>query len=58
MEKLIIYIGLAVGAMVGAYVPVVLLDVSTFSWVSLVCGVLGGVIGIWLGWKLTSWVGD
>jgi hypothetical protein len=44
--------------MIGAYVPVLALGVSTFSWVSLACGVLGGIVGIWLGWKLTSWVGD
>ncbi len=58
MEKLIIYIGLAIGAAVGAYLPVVLLGVSTFSWVSLGCGLLGGILGVWLGWRLTSWVGD
>ena len=58
MEKLIIYAGLTIGAAAGAYAPVVLLGVSTFSWVSLACGILGGIVGIWLGWKITSWAGD
>jgi len=56
MEKLTIYIGLTVGGIVGGYLPVVLLGVGAFSWVSILCGFIGCVIGTWLGWKLTLWI--
>ena len=56
MEKLTIAIGLTLGGIIGGYLPVVLFDVSTFSWVSLVCGFLGCLAGLWLGWKLTLWI--
>ena len=56
VEKLTIAIGLTLGGIIGGYLPVVLFDVSTFSWVSLVCGFLGCLAGLWLGWKLTLWI--
>lgn len=58
MEKLIVYISMVAGALVGAQAPVVVLGASTFSWISLGCGILGGLLGVWLGWRLTSWVDD
>jgi len=54
MEKLTIYIGLTIGGIIGGYLPVVLLQVSGFSWVSLVCGFVGCIVGLWLGWRLTT----
>ncbi|MEZ5126089.1 MAG: hypothetical protein R2826_07570 [Thermoleophilia bacterium] len=57
MEKITIYIGLLVGSFVGGYVPVLLLDVGALSLVSLVSGFVGAVVGVWLGWKLTQWIG-
>jgi uncharacterized membrane protein YeaQ/YmgE (transglycosylase-associated protein family) len=56
MEKLTIYIGLTIGGIIGGYLPVVLFNVSSFSWVSLVCGFVGCIVGLWLGWKLTLWI--
>ena len=56
MEKLTIYIGLTIGGIIGGYLPVVLFQVSGFSWVSLVCGFVGCLVGVWLGWKLTRWI--
>ena len=53
MEKLTLYIGLMMGGIIGGYLPVVLFHVSGFSWVSLVCGFVGCIVGLWLGWKLT-----
>ena len=53
MEKLTIAIGLTLGGIIGGYLPVVLFHVSTFSWASLVCGFLGCLAGLSLGWKLT-----
>ena len=58
MEKLTIYIGLMIGGIVGGYLPVVLFHVSSFSWVSLICGFVGCIVGVWLGRKLTLWIGE
>ena len=58
MEKLAIYMGLTIGSIVGGYLPVVLLGVSAFSWVSFLFGFIGAVVGTWLGWKLTLWVDE
>jgi hypothetical protein len=56
MQKLTIAIGLTLGSILGGYLPVVLFHVSSFSWLSLVCGFIGCLVGIWLGWKLTLWI--
>jgi hypothetical protein len=56
VEKLTIYIGLTIGGIVGGYLPVVLFHVSTFSWISILLGFVGCVIGAWLGWKVTLWI--
>ena len=56
VEKLTIYIGLTIGGIIGGYLPVVLFNVSAFSWLSLVCGFVGCIVGVWLGWKLTLWI--
>jgi hypothetical protein len=56
MEKLTIYIGLTIGGIIGGYLPVVLFQVSAFSWLSLICGFVGCIVGVWLGWKLTLWI--
>ena len=51
-----IYIGLTVGGIVGGYLPVVLFHVSAFSWVSILLGFVGCVVGAWVGWKVTLWI--
>jgi uncharacterized membrane protein YeaQ/YmgE (transglycosylase-associated protein family) len=56
MEKLTIYTGLTIGGIIGGYLPVVLFHVSAFSWLSLICGFVGCIVGVWLGWKLTLWI--
>ena len=58
MEKLTIYIGLTIGGILGGYLPVVLFGASGFSLLSLVCGFVGCIVGAWLGWKLTLWIGE
>ena len=58
MAKLTVYIGLTIGGIIGGYLPVALFQVSSFSWVSLVCGFAGCLVGLWLGWKLTLWIDE
>lgn len=50
MDKLFIYGGITVGSMVGAYLPVVLFHVSPLGIISILCGVIGSFIGLWLGY--------
>ncbi len=56
MAKTVIFIGVIVGSIVGAYIPVLLFHVSALSLLSLVMGFVGAVAGAWLGWKLTQWI--
>ena len=56
MAKTVIFIGVFVGSIVGAYIPVLLFHVSALSLLSLVMGFVGAVAGAWLGWKLTQWI--
>lgn len=56
MAKTVIYIGLTVGGVVGAYLPVVLFDSGELSGASLIGGFVGAVVGAWAGWKLTQWI--
>jgi hypothetical protein len=58
VEKLTIYIGLTVGGIVGGYLPVLLFHASAFSVLSLVLGLVGCVVGAWLGWKVTLWIDE
>ena len=51
MAKLLIYIGITIGGIVGAYVPVWILHVDTFSLWSIIFGAVGSFIGLWLGYK-------
>ena len=58
MAKTVIFIGVIVGSIVGAYIPVLLFHVSALSLLSLVMGFVGAVAGAWLGWKLTQWIAE
>ena len=53
MEKMIIMIGLAIGSTVGGLVPLLWGD-SAFSMTSLLLSGVGGVIGIWVGYRIVS----
>ncbi len=56
MARTVIFIGVIVGSIVGAYIPVLLFHASALSLLSLVMGFVGAVAGAWLGWKLTQWI--
>ena len=57
MEPLLmLFLGITVGGIVGGYLPVLLFHASAFSVLSLVLGLVGCVIGAWLGWKVTLWI--
>ena len=58
MGKMVLYMGLTVGGIIGGYLPVVLLNAGTFSILSIACGFVGCAVGLWVGWKLMMWIED
>ena len=51
--KLLIWIGLFIGSTIGSYIPT-LWHASLFSGWSIVGSTIGGLLGIWGGYKLGS----
>lgn len=58
MSKTLIYIGITIGGIIGAYLPVMLFHASSFGWESIVCGALGSIIGLWAGYKASQFLED
>ena len=50
-QKTLVWIGLTVGSALGSYVPV-LWGGDIFSFTSIWLSALGGILGIWAGFKL------
>ena len=51
-SKRIIYLLMFLGGTIGSYVPLLWGD-GYFSMASVFCSALGGILGIWIGFKLT-----
>jgi len=51
-SKKIIMLLMGVGSILGGYIPT-LLGADSFSMVSLIGSIIGGVVGIWIGVKIT-----
>jgi uncharacterized membrane protein YeaQ/YmgE (transglycosylase-associated protein family) len=56
VNKLLIGIGMFVGSTVGSYVPA-LWGGSLFSLTSILLAMIGGIVGIWLGYQLSKYLG-
>jgi hypothetical protein len=54
-RKTLVWIGLSIGSVVGAYVPL-LWGADLFSFSALLSSTAGGFLGIWLGFKLVDWL--
>ena len=52
--KHLIMFGMVVGSMIGGYVPV-LWGGSLISFSSIILTAVGGLAGIWVGYKLGNW---
>lgn len=52
-RKFIILFGMTIGSFIGGYIPV-LFGVDLFSFTAVICNAIGGLIGIWITYKLTS----
>jgi hypothetical protein len=53
MNKQIIMIGMVIGSIAGGYIPV-LWGAGFFSVTSVLFGGLGGILGIWVAWRITK----
>jgi uncharacterized membrane protein YeaQ/YmgE (transglycosylase-associated protein family) len=54
MNKMMITIGMGVGSTVGAFLPQAWGDSNLLGGMSILLGLVGGIIGIWLGVKLSK----
>jgi hypothetical protein len=52
--KPLVYLGLFIGSTIGGSVPMLWGD-GVFSMSSVLRGGAGGIVGIWLGFKLSQW---
>ncbi len=50
--KTLIWIGVFVGGTIGAYIPALWGNYDVLSLSSIFFSMIGGLAGIWLGWKL------
>jgi hypothetical protein len=58
MYKFLIGTGALAGGIAGAYIPVLWGDKDMFSGMSILFSTIGGVIGIFLGYKLAQRISD
>ncbi|MEH2295342.1 hypothetical protein [Nostoc sp.] len=56
MSKTIIGIGMFVGSTIGSYIPALWAG-SLLSFTSILLGVIGGLVGIWLGYRVSKYLG-
>ena len=52
MGKTLVYAGVAIGGLIGAYLPVVVFNVSALGLASLAGSFVGGIVGLWAGYRL------
>lgn len=50
-RKKLIWLGFFIGSLVGSYVPA-LWGAGVFSFSSILCGAVGGLVGVWAGFKI------
>jgi predicted MFS family arabinose efflux permease len=56
VQKFLINFGMVVGSLIGGYIPA-LWGAGMFSISGMLLSVLGGVLGIWLGYRLSQTMG-
>lgn len=52
--KKLIWLGVAVGGMAGAYAPGIWGDADVFGMASIILSAVGSLIGLWLGFKASK----
>jgi hypothetical protein len=54
MNKMMITLGMGVGSTIGALLPQLWGDSNLLGGMSILLGLVGGILGIWLGVKLSK----
>lgn len=52
--KGIMFITTTIGSVIGAYIPSLWGDNNGLSLTSILLGGVGGIIGVWAGWKIAN----
>jgi hypothetical protein len=52
-QKSLIWVTTVIGSSIGGYAPL-LWGANVFSFSSIILGTLGGILGIWLGFKIAQ----
>ncbi len=52
-RKSIVMLGMVIGSIVGGYLPL-LFGVELFSFTSIIGNAVGGLLGVWMAFKITS----
>jgi uncharacterized membrane protein YeaQ/YmgE (transglycosylase-associated protein family) len=52
MSRLLIYTGITIGGLLGAYLPVWLFNANPFGIFSISMGIVGSFVGLWAGYKM------
>lgn len=58
MDKMLLYIGITVGGLIGSYIPVALFRSNPFGMASLIFGTIGSFAGLWAGYKAQQSFGE
>jgi len=53
MDKKVVMLGMIFGSTIGGYLPTIF-GVGAFSMASIICGGAGGILGIWLSFKILN----
>ncbi len=53
--KILVFLGMTVGSIIGGYLPA-LFGVSLLSYTSITTSTVGGLLGIWVVFKLSQWL--
>ncbi len=51
--KFAVFLGMTIGSVIGGYIPA-LWGAGLFSYSSVLLSGLGGILGVWIGFKLSS----
>jgi hypothetical protein len=58
MAKGIVMLGATLGSIGGGYMPSLWGDTSALSFISLLFGTIGGIVGIWAGYKVSQYIDE
>jgi hypothetical protein len=58
MEKLFIYGGITLGGIIGSYIPIWLFKADPIGAISIIGGLIGGLAGLYFGYKANQNFGD